>query len=125
MGTHIHRTVDLFVIICLWITSLLAAENVIWRVVISVLSFFLFISAVRLHSIANQCEIDSEHLYDYVFGLRQSRDNLSAQNNALARLISIRKSSISKQKSFKQRRNSSAVDLRECVASRINAQGII
>ena len=105
--------------------SLLAAENVIWRVVISVLSFFLFISAVRLHSIANQCEIDSEHLYDYVFGLRQSRDNLSAQNNALARLISIRKSSITKQKSFKQRRNSSAVDLRECVASRINAQGII
>jgi hypothetical protein len=129
MGTHIHRTVDLFVIICLWTTSLLAAENVLLRVVISTLSFFLFVSAIRLHSIANQCEIDSEHLYDYVFGLRKSRDNFAAQNSALAHLISIRKSSITKQRfnhqAVKQRRNSSAVDLRECVAARIKAQGMI
>ena len=124
MGALVHRTIDLFVIICLWITSLLAAANILLRIVISVMSFFLFVSAIRLHSIANQCEKDSEHLYDYVFGLRKSRDNLAAQNTALARLISIRKSSLTKQKSFKQRRNSSAVDLRECVASRIKEQGV-
>lgn len=68
--------------------------------------------------------MDSEHLYDYVFGLRQSRDNLVAQNAALARLIIRRKGSITKQKPMKHRRNSSAVDLRECVASRITSHGI-
>lgn len=124
MGALIHRTMDLFVIICLWIISLLAAANILWRIIISVMSFFLFVSAIRLHSIANQCEVDSEHLYDYVFGLKKTRDNLAAQNIALARLISIRKTSISKHKSYKQRRNSSAVDLRECVASRIKEHGI-
>jgi hypothetical protein len=102
---------------------MLTSPHVAWQIIISLLSFLLVVSMVRLHSIANQCEADSEDLYDYVFGLKQSRDSLAAQNAALARLISRRNAIGNKATISKKRRNSSVVDLRECVASRILSHG--
>ena len=116
---QLARTGDLFVVICLWTVGLLAAPHIIPRLVISTMSFFVFVRTMRLHSISAQCEADNMEMYEYLFGLRKSRDSLASENASLARLIVRRKMPSLSGKISSKRRNSSACDLRECIASRI------
>ena len=119
---QLARTGDLFVVICLWTVGLLTAPHIVSRLVISAISFYVFIRTMRLHSITAQCEADNVELYEYLFGLRKSRDSLAAENASLARLIVRRKMPNLGGKMSSKRRNSSACDLRECIASRIIAR---
>jgi hypothetical protein len=123
MSSLISKVMDLCTIVCLWTLSFFTTSHATWQFFISATALLLTINTVRLHSISNQCEADSETLYDYVFGLKTSRDCLIAQNAALARLIARRDASISKTSISKKRRNGSATDLRQCVATRIVSHG--
>ena len=109
-------------VICLWTVGLLASPHIVSRLVISIMAFVIFIRTMRLHSITAQCEADNVELYEYLFGLRKSRDSLASENASLARLIARRKMPSLMGKMSHKRRNSSACDLRECIASRILAQ---
>ena len=112
----------MFAVILLWCISLLATPFIVLWVILSIVSFYVFIRTMRIHDVAAQCEMDNDDMYEFLFGLKKCRDRLTAENSALARMITRQKLPNQAGTLSKRRRNSYANDLRECIASRILSQ---